>query len=241
MKNWIVKSLLRIYPAQWRGEYGPELSAILLARPLTAGIVCDILQNGMRQRLRTAEPSTLVGFAMLLVVLYGLVWNIAAPAPYSNESIVLLQHLLGSNLYIFLLIGCGLWTHLRHSGKMDQSGLAALKISFLAGIPVMLAGALMLFGLLGVVVVGPGDIPTTFHEHGFAYTYYSAQHYCWIRVSEPATQQLAHGVQSATCPPAPLGVLVAPLFTLPASWLWGALGGLLGRWIARGRRRPLSA
>jgi hypothetical protein len=119
--------------------------------------------------------------------------------------------------------------------------MAAVKISFLAGIPVMLAGVLMLSGVLGVIVLGPGDTPTTFHEHGFSYTYYDAQvRSCWIRVSAPATQTSAQAVQSATCPPAPLGILVAPLFTLPSSWLWGIAGGLLGRWITRGRRRPVT-
>jgi hypothetical protein len=240
VKNWIVRTLLRLYPAAWRHEYGSELMDVLLARPLTAGVVGDVLQNGLRQRVRGADPSTLVGLAMLLVVLNGFVWNIVAPAPYSNESIILLQNLLGSNLYILLLIGCGFWTQLRHRGKLDRSGLAAVKVSFFAGIPVMLAGALMLLGILGVTVSGPGDTPTTIHEHGFTYTYYSAQHHCWIRVSEPSAKPLAQGVQAATCPPAPLGVLISPLFVLPASWLWGLLGGLLGRWIVRSRHRPVA-
>jgi len=235
MKNWIIRILLRLYPANWRREYGAELANLLLARPLTAGIVADVLQNGVWQRLRAAEPSTLVGLGMLLVVLNALVWNIAAPAPYSNESTILLQNLLGSNLYILLLIGCGVWTHLRYGGKMDQSGLAAIKISFLAGVPVMLVGILMLLGVLGVTVLGPGDTPATLHVHGLTYTYYDATlRSCWIRVQE-STGPLKV-VQSSTCPPAPLGILLAPLFTLPASWLWGALGGLLGRRIARGRR-----
>ncbi len=241
MKGWIVETLLRVYPVDWRREYGPELAAILLSRPLTGGILGDVLRNGLRQRLRTAEPSTLVGFIMLLVILNGFVWNIIAPPPYSDESTILLQNLLGSNLYILLLVGCGLWTHLRHRGKLDQSGMAAMKISFMAGIPVMLAGALMLLGILGVSVIGPGDIPTTFHQHGFTYTYYDAKvSACWLRVTDPATHQLAQGLESATCPPAPLGVMVSPLFRLPASWLWGLLGGLLGRGIAGNRRRPVT-
>lgn len=235
MTNWIVRILLHFYPANWRREYGVELTDMLLARPLTVNIVSDVFRNALWQRLRACEISTLVGLAMLLVMLNGLAWNIIAPSPYGGEASMLLQSLWRSNLYVLLLVGCGLWTHLRHGGKLDQSGLAAVKISFLAGIPVMLAGALMLSGVLGVIVLGPGDIPTTFHQHGFAYTYYDATlRSCWIRVQDPAGPLKA--VQSATCPPAPLGVLVAPLFTLPSSWLWGMVGGLLGRWIARGRR-----
>ncbi|MBZ5632193.1 MAG: hypothetical protein LAO55_03615 [Acidobacteriia bacterium] len=236
--HWMVTALLRLYPTAWRREYGPELTGMLLVRPLTAGIVGDVLRSALWQRLRVAEPSTLVGLAMLLVMLNGFVWNIVAPSPYGGEASMLLQNLWGSNLYVLLLVGCGLWTHLRHRGKLDQSGLAAVKISFLAGIPLMLAGILMWLGILGVIVLGPRDTPTTFHEHGFTYTYYDAQiRSCWIRVSEPTIQLQA--IQSTTCPPAPLGVMLSPLSRLPASWLWGALGGLLGRWIGRSRRRPL--
>jgi len=239
MKTRIIRALLRLYPANWRREYGGELTHMLLARPLTASIVGDVFRNALWQRLRAAEISTLVGLGMLLVMLNGFIWNIIAPSPYGSESSMLLQDFGGLNLYILLLVGCGVWTHLRRRGKLDQSGLAAVKISFLAGIPIMLAGALMVSGVLGVIVLGPGDIPSTFHQHGFTYTYYDATlRSCWIRVQDPTAPLKA--VQSTTCPPAPLGVLLAPLFTLPASYLWGMLGGLLGRWIVR-RGRPVSA
>jgi len=239
MKDWVARTLLRLYPAPWRREYGPELLDMLTARPLTAGIVTDILQNGLRQRLRLAEPSSLVGLAMLLIATVGFALNIAAPSPDADESILLRQHLLGSNLYILLLIGCGVWTHLRYGGELSQAGLAALKITFLAGIPVMLAGILMLFGILRIAVIGPGEAATTFQQHGFTYTYYSAQSYCWLRVADPAAHPLARAIQLTMCPPSPLGVFISPLLMLPASWLWGLVGGSLGRWIACGQR-PLS-
>ena len=57
MKSCIVAALLRLYPAAWRSEYGPELSGILLARPLGPDVIADILWNGFRQRARAAEPS----------------------------------------------------------------------------------------------------------------------------------------------------------------------------------------
>jgi hypothetical protein len=235
MTNWIVRILLRFYPANWRREYGAELADMLLARPLTVNIVSDVFRNALWQRLRASEISTLVGLAMLLVMLNGLVWNIIAPSPYGSAASMLLQNLWGSNLYVLLLVGCGLWTHLRHGGKLDRSGLAAVKISFLAGIPVMAAGALMFSGVLGVTVLRPGDTPTTLQQHGFTYTYYDATlRSCWVRVE--GSEGTWKAIQSISCPPAPLGVLVAPLFTLPASFLWGMAGGLLGRWIARGRR-----
>jgi hypothetical protein len=118
-----------------------------------------------------------------------------------------------SNLYVLLLIGCGLWTYSRYGGELSRSGRAAAKLSLIAGLPVMLAGLLMFFGILEL---------------------HPAQDYCWIRVSD--SSGLLRRIQTATCPPAPVGVWVAPLFILPASWPWGMAGGvgtLVGsRWAA---------
>jgi hypothetical protein len=32
--------------------------------------------------------------------------------------------------------------------------------------------------------------------------------------------------------PLPSAMIVTPLFRLPESWIWGAVGGQLGRWIS---------
>lgn len=226
----VVMLLLRIYPSSWRSEYGPELTDMLLARPLGANTIADVLWSGLRQRIRSVEPATVLGFVMMLVILNGFLWNIAAPRPYGNASTELLQpstktlptitvRPLASEAYVLLLLGCGCWINLQRGGKVSQSGVAAMRVCFIAGLPIMLAGILMLFGVLGLVVLGPGEMPTTFHEHGFTYTYYSAQH----------------------SPPAPLSVMVSPLFRLPESWIWGMLGGWLGRRISVFRQSPAAS
>ena len=201
MKTSIVKALLGLYPRAWRREYGPELIDILLRRPLTASVIANVLSNGLRQRVVAAEPSTILGLALMPWAAYGLL---------HDQGIVSIQT---SNLYVLILIGCGVWAHLRHGGELSRSGRAAVKLSCIAGLPAMQAGLLM---LAGVVHIHP------------------AQDVCWIRVSD--SSGLLQQLQTAMCPPAALGVLFAPLFILPASWLWGMLGGLLGRWIARGER-----
>jgi len=50
MKNFVVRTLLCLYPADWRREYGPELTDMLLARPLTAKVIGDVFFSGPRQR-----------------------------------------------------------------------------------------------------------------------------------------------------------------------------------------------
>lgn len=226
LKPRIVAALVRLYPAEWRDEYGPELTDMLMADGLDARIIGDVLWNGVLQRIRTAAPSTLFGVAVMLAILAALVSNIVAPPvdgrgltdvlrPSSKTWPTVMVKPFGSELYVMILVWCGCWTHLRHRGTLPQSGLAAMRLGFIAGIPVMLAGILMLFGILDVVVLEPGRTPTTFHGHGLTYTYYSANH---LRLT-------------------PFGVFVSPLFRLPESWLWGLLGGLLGRTILRSRQR----
>jgi len=203
MKKSIVNALLSFYPRGWRREYGPEIADILLSRPLTTGIIANVLSNGLRQRVLVTEPSTILGLMLLPIAAYWLV---------HDQSIVSLQT---SNLYVLFLIGCGLWTHLRYGGALSRSGRAGVKLSVIAGIPVMAAGLLMLSGILDL---------------------HAAQDHCWIRVSD--SSDLLRPIQTATCPPAAWGVLIAPVFVLPASWLWGMLGGFLARWIAPGGARP---
>ena len=204
MKTLIVRILLHLYPAAWRREYGAELMDMLLARPLTVGVAGDVLIGALQQRVRASEPAMYLGLALLLVVVFGLVRNQSILPPTSNS-------------YVLILFGCGVWTHLRHGGELSQSGKEAMKISFIAGIPVMAAGLLMLFGV------------TDAHP---------TQNRCWLRVSDASSP--LHALQSATCPPAPLGVSLSPLLVLPWSWVWGVGGGALGREITRRWRRPVA-
>src|SRR5262245_43461182 len=79
LKNRIVIVLLRLYPVAWRREYGPELADLVMADSLTFRVVADVACHGLWQRVRTAEPSTLLGLAAMLTVLTGFAWNIVAP------------------------------------------------------------------------------------------------------------------------------------------------------------------
>ena len=222
VKRGLVTALTRLYPRVWRHEYGSELTEILLNCPLDASIIADVIVNGLRERMRCVELSTIVGAIVMLLIVTGFVWNIVAPQPYGYAWTVLLEpslktlptvsvRPLTSELFVLLLVGCGCWIHLRRGERLSRSGIVAMKICLVAGIPVMLAGVLMLVGVLGVIVLAPGDVPTAFREHGIAFTYYSAQ----------------------VGPPNPLSVLTSPLFRLPESWIWGMVGGWLGRRILR--------
>lgn len=207
MKPWIVSTLLRLYPAAWRAEYGPELTDILMSRPLGARVIGDVMWNGLKQSAQASEPSTILGLASLLAVLtfvltggsYGRRW-ILLVQPTTKTIPTMSVSFMSSGYYVLLLIWCGCWTYLRHRGTAKQSGMAGVRMSLIAAIPLIFGGFLMMFGLIGPGLLGP------------------------------------HFERSASW-----AVLAAPLFRLPDSWLWAALGGQLGKGIARHRRDAAGA
>jgi len=198
-KHWVVAALLRLYPAAWRSEYGPELTDILMSRPLSARVIADVMWNGLKQSAQAAEPSTILGLASLLAVLtfvvtggsYGRRW-ILLVEPTTKTLPTVNVTFMSSGYYALLLIACGCWTYLRHRGTAKQSGMAGVRMSLIAAIPLMFGGLSMMFGLIGPSLLGPQFEPSA----------------SWA-------------------------VLAAPLFRLPDSWLWAALGGVLGKRIAR--------
>ena len=162
-KHWIALALLRLYPAQWRREYGSELRDLVLARPITVGAMADLAWNGLRQRGRDTAPSTILGVASMLVVSNGVVlaggsyaqnW-MAVIRPSSMTFPTITVTFLASNLYALLLMVCGGWTHLRRNGSAHASGVAAMRMSLFAGAPVILGGALLALGVIDIRFVEP--------------------------------------------------------------------------------------
>jgi hypothetical protein len=226
IRHLVVTALVRIYPTAWRNEYGGELTHILITEPLNARVIGDVLLSGLWQRLRTARPSTIMGLASMLVVLSGF---ILPGGQYRHQGRALLQltsmtfptvavTFLSSELYAWLLMGCGCWTQLRYGGTATNAGVAAMRMSLIAGIPIIVGGLLIAFGILDVMFFfGPQSPASALSERGFA-----------------------HPLDSAQLPkPHVLAILVAPFARLPLYWVFGAIGGQLGRWIAR--RRPTAA
>jgi hypothetical protein len=163
MIRFIITTLVRLYPVTWRREYGAELSDMLAARPLNAAIIGDVLWTGLRERIRVAKPATLVGLAMMLVVLSGFVWNMRAgglgwaallhPSGMTLPTVIVKPFL--SAFYLLVISALGCWVNMRPGARWYHSGRAAVKVSFFAGIPVILAGVSMMFGLLSAPTIGP--------------------------------------------------------------------------------------
>jgi hypothetical protein len=212
-----IEVLLRSYPAEWRREYGAELADLLTTHTLGTHVVVDVLWSGFHQRMDSREPVMLLGLTAMLAALGLLAANIVAPQPYGGWTTVLepssitfptvrVSAFVGE-LFSILFFCCGCWTHRRRGGTPSQAGRAAATVCLFAGIPVMVVGALMLLGAIGLSVVAPGG--TAAAQNGLSFTYYSAN---------------GHS-------PSPLSVILFPLSRVPIAWLWGSLGGHVARWI----------
>ena len=213
-KDRIVRALLFLYPAEWRREYGPELTDLLQSRPLNARTIADVLFGGLRQRARSAEPWLILGTAALFVIAGQFAWSLATATgggdgltalvrpsgmTFPTYTVVPMAGIEVGNgyqldLYAFLLLACGWWTAARHRcGTLSRSGFAAVKLTLLAGFPIFIAGLMMLTGARGT-------------------------------------------------PPSALEVMTAPVFMLPQHWLFGYMGGAMARPLSRFvRRRPTTS
>jgi hypothetical protein len=164
----LVRALLRLYPADWRQEYGDELAGILLSRPLTAGILVDLAWNAGVQRARAAAPSTILGVAAMLIVLAGFVVDPARAAlgwtallrPTSMTFPAVVVTFLTSEVYTILLWVCGYWTLRRYGGTPARAGVAAMRMSLIAGSPVVLAGLLLGLGAIDLTFTGLASQPS---------------------------------------------------------------------------------
>jgi hypothetical protein len=156
LRTMIISGLVRGYPVAWRREYGAELYDTLAARPLNPAIISDVLWTGLRERIRVAEPATLLGLAMMSVVLSEFVSGWAAilePSRMTLPTVVVKP--FQSNFYLLLIFALGCWVNMRPGARLKQSGRSAVRVSFFAGLPVFVAGVLMMLGLLNAPAVGP--------------------------------------------------------------------------------------
>lgn len=169
LKEQIVAALVGLYPRRWKREYGTEFADVLIRRPLGPFAVFNILWNALRQQLRLGEPWLMVGIPWLLLNIYGHLWNILYPVPYAAEPPR--NWLVTRAIAGLIPFAIGYWTVLRD--PIDgHGGRAAMKYLLLTRWPICVLAVLWGLGLLRIIVLGPGEPPSTFYEHGFAYTFY---------------------------------------------------------------------
>jgi hypothetical protein len=65
--------------------------------------------------------------------------------------------LVKNEVYVLLTILCGIWTQMRYKGGPKRSGWAAMRMSLIAGTPVIAAGVLHVLGGIDVTFMTNGD------------------------------------------------------------------------------------
>jgi len=201
----IVAALVGLYPARWKREYADEFRDVLMQRRLSLAAVLDTILSAAGQQVRLGEPWLIIGFPWMLLVIGGIVWNMLHPGPYARDSV-------GPSIDFLPPLVIGYWTVWRNP-EQGHGGRAAMKHAMLISWPLCALGILYGLGILRILVLGPGDPSTTFHEHGFAYTLYD------------------HQRRSIDWFP----LFANPILQVPFLGLIGWLGGLAAR--GRARRR----
>ena len=75
MKGSVIRTLLRLYPAKWRNEYGAELQDLLHREPLRLTVVLNVASSALRQQLRFSNhPAGLAGTLALMTAGVGTVF-----------------------------------------------------------------------------------------------------------------------------------------------------------------------
>ena len=124
----LIRSLLYIYPATWRAEYGPELDALLASRPLTAAVVLDVIWNSLIQRLRHSEPWKVAAGCLLAWTTVGMVWNTLRP--WSNG-----EYARFTNSIFLVLFAAACWTTFRGRDGIKTAAEGAAKAALISTLP----------------------------------------------------------------------------------------------------------
>ncbi|MGA7239371.1 MAG: hypothetical protein WBY44_27055 [Bryobacteraceae bacterium] len=138
IKPHLVRGLLRLYPAEWRAEYGEELGTLLALRPITSSVFADVLLSASRERLKREQVWKICGGALFAWTVFGAFINNSAPlSDGTYESYKRVWEI------IVLLTGC-LTILLKRSGSPCR---AAVKAALLGFVPEIVALTLWISGI----------------------------------------------------------------------------------------------
>jgi hypothetical protein len=198
----IVRAFLRLYPADWRAEYGEELGALLSRGPITPHVFADVVLSATRERLRR-EAWKACGAALFVLTALGIFVNNTTPLSHrAYEGYVVLWE------SIVLLTGC--LAGLRNRGASPS--WSAAKAALIGLIPEMIALTLWAAGLFHPLVT------PLMTRYG---TLLSESRLALFSMTFPAVPQ-----------PGLVAIPLVAAIVLVSACVIGFLGGLLGRAIS---------
>lgn len=150
--HFIVHALVRVYPPAWRLEYGDELELMLVRRPLTVGIVCNVFAHGIWQRLRFAPIWKLGGATLALKMVIGTIVNSIWPLTPTAYN-----RFFTSDLAIAFAVGC--FAVLRDRRNIRSAMGSAAMAATLGVIPEVILGLLWAANLVHPTILGLDGSP----------------------------------------------------------------------------------
>jgi hypothetical protein len=143
IKPHLVRGLLRLYPAEWRTEYGEELGTLLALGPITPSVFADVLLSASRERLKRDQLWKICGGSLFAWSVFGTFINNTAPLSGGTyESYKRLWAI------IVLLTGC-LTILLKRGGSPCR---AAVKAALFGFVPEIAALTLWVSGIFHPLV-----------------------------------------------------------------------------------------
>lgn len=123
----VITALLRLFPAKWRSQYGPELSSLLEQGSLTQAIVWDVFRSGISERLRSFRI-TIKGAAFVACWYFlGLIVNTVHAMPPKAYSAFW-------DSYLVIAVGLGFW--FRRAG-VARPGMSSSYTILLGSVPML--------------------------------------------------------------------------------------------------------
>ena len=98
----VISALIRLFPAKWRSEYGPELSSLLEQGSLTQAIVGDVFRSGITERLRHFRITIKAAAFIACWYFLGLIVNTVHAMPPKAYSAFW-------DSYLVIAVGLGFW------------------------------------------------------------------------------------------------------------------------------------
>ena len=157
-RNLVTRSLIYAYPWSWRSEYGAELSDVLAQKPLTIGLIANVLTSGATQRLYRDEPWKICGAALLL-------WTCMGLALIGEPGLAPSVQLWYTAIPIPIRFATGVWTVLRKNAGPWAAALASSKAAAMCFLP----------GALAAILQGPILVPhsdgSMWHQWGVYFSF----------------------------------------------------------------------
>jgi hypothetical protein len=207
-RSTVVRILLHAYPAAWRREYGAELEDVLLRRGIGPLVVVDVIAGGFTQRIRFADAAAWLGLGLLVAVSADLLWNVTAA---QNTAQGLLAVVSRSSKTLPTIVVSPLMSD-SYAQFLVLYGMC-MQFNQRRSLPDCGRATAKITFMAGLPVIAIGILMGI------------------------GALDLAVPTQTEGSPPwlTPWAVTTAPLFRLPAAWVFGAVGGQIGRWVARVR------